>query len=191
MCQRHSFILTKAGKVFDGLGLTDSHTKIRELAGLDVNDDSVNAYEWQPPKGWPETSWIVGLTIDCQVFEPKQSHFNRIEAHLKRLYPSMVEWERGDERRDTPVTLKKLGWAELKDGEVVSPKKGDRFFVVSGTVTVSCQSGGDCRSYGNSTLNSTGQTGGYCRSNGNSTLNSTGQTGGYCWSDGNSTLNTF
>ena len=52
------------------------------------------------------------------------------------------------------------GWIELKDGQTVSPKIGDRFFVSGGgSVNITGQTGGDCWSLGSSTLNSTGQTG--------------------------------
>ena len=32
MCNRHSFAVTKDGKVIDGYGLTDSHLPLAELA---------------------------------------------------------------------------------------------------------------------------------------------------------------
>ena len=99
MCQRHSFILTRAGKVHDGYGVTDSHTVIRELAGLHANDDTVNAYEWQPPKGWPDADWNLGLTKDTVVFETKSSHESAIERHIKALYPTMEAWNSGDKYR--------------------------------------------------------------------------------------------
>ena len=100
MCKRHSFILTRAGKVHDGYGVTDSHTVIRELAGLHANDDTVNAYEWQPPKGWPDADWNLGLTKDTEVFETKASHEKAIERHILSLYPTMKEWEDGDKIRN-------------------------------------------------------------------------------------------
>lgn len=99
MCTRHSFILTRAGKVLDGCGLTDSHTEIRELHGLKNTDDTVNAYEWQPPAGWPEADWESGLTKDTEVFVPKSSHLDAIGRHVKKLYPTMTEWEAGDKLR--------------------------------------------------------------------------------------------
>src|ERR1017187_211989 len=99
MCQRHSFILTRTGKVHDGYGVTDSHTVIRELAGLHANDDTVNAYEWQPPKGWPDVDWNLGLTKDLVVFETKSSHESAIERHILALYPSMDAWNAGDKYR--------------------------------------------------------------------------------------------
>jgi len=99
MCNRHSFILTRAGKVLDGIGITDSHTEIRELHGLKHTDDTVNAYEWQPPKGWPETDWLAGLTKDTEVFTPKASHLKAMERHVKKIYPTMAAWEAGDVMR--------------------------------------------------------------------------------------------
>ena len=99
MCQRHSFILTRAGKVHDGYGVTDSHTVMRELAGLHANDDTVNAYEWQPPTGWPDADWNLGLTKDLVVFETKSSHESAIERHIKALYPTMEAWDEGDKFR--------------------------------------------------------------------------------------------
>ena len=172
MCNRHSFIVTKAGKLFWGLGITDSHTSIRELCGLSANDDTVNAYEWQPPKGWPDADWNIGLVKDNEVFETKSSHESAMEKHIKKLYPSMDAWNTPDHlyqiSRDEFL---RYGWTELEDGQTVSPQKGDRFFAFGGTITVTGQTGGDCWSNDNSTLNSTGQTGGECWSYGNSTLN--------------------
>lgn len=46
-----------------------------------------------------------------------------------------------------------IGWTEKFDGDVVSPKTGDRFFIRSGALNASAQSGGECRAYGNATLN--------------------------------------
>ena len=96
MCKRHSFILTRSGKVLDGYGVTDSHTHIREIHGLKHTDDTVNAYEWQPPQGWPEADYNLGLTKDNIVFETKSSHESAIERHLKSLYPTMDAWSAGD-----------------------------------------------------------------------------------------------
>ena len=50
------------------------------------------------------------------------------------------------------------GWIELFDGQTITPVAGDKFFVRSGTI------------------NSTGQTGGYCWAESGGTVNSTGQT---------------
>jgi hypothetical protein len=96
MCNRHSFILTRAGKILDGNGLTDSHTEIRELHGLKNTDDTVNAYEWQPPEGWPAADWESGLTKDTEVFVPKSSHLDAMGRHVKKRYPTMAEWNAGD-----------------------------------------------------------------------------------------------
>ena len=100
MCNRHSFGVTKDARVIDGHGLTDSHTSMLTMAGLTSKQhDGVNLYEWQPPKGWPKTSWLEGLTVDKQVFEPKSSHDKAARAHLLALYPSMAAWNAGDSIR--------------------------------------------------------------------------------------------
>ncbi len=113
MCTRHSFILTRAGKVFDGFGITDSHTTIRELHGFSANNDSVNAYEWQPPAGWPESDWHLGLTKDLEVFVTKASHEAAIERHIRSLYPTMAAWDDGDKLHgELPQTIS--GWLDLR-----------------------------------------------------------------------------
>ena len=92
MCTEFSLILTRAGKVLDGMGITESHTVIRELHGLKNTDDSVNAYEWQPPEGWPNADWNLGLTKDHEVFETKSSH----EAAMERLqHDLLARWPPG------------------------------------------------------------------------------------------------
>ncbi len=102
MCTRFSFILTRVGKnggpgeVLDGFGITHSHTAIRELHGMKNTDDTVNAYEWQPPKGWPDADWMDGLTKDLEIFEPKKSHLSSMERHIRTVYPTMMEWDAPD-----------------------------------------------------------------------------------------------
>ena len=97
MCNRHSFAVTKDGKVIDGCGLTDSHTRMLDMAGLTAKEhDAVNLYEWQPPKDWPRSSWLHGLTVDKQAFEPKSSHDKTARAHLLALYPTKAAWDAGD-----------------------------------------------------------------------------------------------
>ena len=188
MCKRHSFLLNRAGKVLDGFGITDSHTEIRELHGLKNTDDSVNAYEWQPPKGWPETDWHLGLTKDHEVFTTKASHEKAMERHIRATYPDSAAWDAGDKPRITAEILRAAGWNELlPDGEYSSLAGNN--FCTSGKVNSTGQTGGYCWGIDNATVNSTGQTGGDCRGYDNATVNSTGQTGGYCWGIGNATVN--
>ena len=205
MCSRHSFLLTRAGKILDGLGVTDSHTEIRELHGLKNTDDTVNDYEWRPPAGWPNADWNLGLTKYLEVFETKSSHEAAMERHIKMIYPTMAEWNAGDRPRITADILRDAGWCELLPDAIHS---GDtNVFVVdaplnvtgqtggycwgldSATLNVSGQIGGDCRGYDSATLNVTGQTGGYCRGYDSATLNVSGQTGGECRGLGSATLN--
>lgn len=120
MCQRHSFILTPAGQVLDGIGMTDSHTTIRELHGLHHTNDKVNAYEWQPPAGWPETNWLDGLTKDTEVFTLKSSHLDAMERHVKTLYPTMAEWDAGDKVRDLTPAERAAAVLLLQSSEFVT-----------------------------------------------------------------------
>ena len=99
MCSRHSFIVTRAGKVHDGFGLTDSHAVIRENAGVGVNDSATYAFEWQPPAGWPDADFNAGLTQDTAPiphWELKATHTRAIEHHLRSRYPTMDEWNKPD-----------------------------------------------------------------------------------------------
>jgi hypothetical protein len=134
MCKRHSFAVTKVGRVIDGLGLTDSHTTMLDIAGLSAKQhDTCNLYEWQPPKGWPEASWLDGLTVDRRQFVPKVSHDKAAESHLRLLYPDMAAWDAGDVIRwdalDLPdadrvhraydLALKAAPLAKVSDGDVI------------------------------------------------------------------------
>ena len=63
------------------------------------------------------------------------------------------------------------GWVQLHDGDSVSPKNGDKYFITAGVLNVNNQNGGECQAHGSSTLNVTGQTGGDCWAFESSTLN--------------------
>ncbi len=106
MCERHSFCITPEGRVLDGLGLTDSHTSMLSLHGLSSADhDKCNLFEWQPPEGWPDASWLDGLHRDGHAFEPKASHDKAAEAHLRKLYPDRAAWDAGDAIRWDEINL--------------------------------------------------------------------------------------
>lgn len=93
MCHRHSFCLTRGGKVIDGCGLTDSHTAILNLHELKPEQhDACNLYEWQPPRGWPDANWADGLTVDKAQFEPRQRATDAMLRHVTTLYPDMAAW---------------------------------------------------------------------------------------------------
>ena len=129
MCKRHSFMITRSGRVFDGYGITDSHTLIREFAGLcpeDREDDLVklNAYEWHPPANWPDSDWHAGLTKDTEVFEVKASHLNAMESHCRRLYPTMAEWRAPDIVRPLPEGLSIKGELNLSGTPIASLPSG-------------------------------------------------------------------
>jgi len=122
MCTRHSFIVTRAGKVFDGFGMTHSHTTIREIAGLSAENDTVNAYEWQPPNGWPDAEWHDGLTKDTEVFELKSRHLSAMKRHVRSIYPTMAEWNAPDVARDLLTTVIDIkGELTVYSGNVTAP----------------------------------------------------------------------
>jgi len=117
MCNRHSFIVTKAGKIHHGLGVTDSHTTIREISGLGANDSSSYAFEWQPPKGWPAADVLDGLTKDAEpvpVWDLKKKHTLAIVNHIKSLYPDMNTWEQADAIIPLPDGLTVGGALDLR-----------------------------------------------------------------------------
>ena len=138
MCHRHSFILTRAGKIHDGLGLTDSHTTIRELAGLGANDSTTYAFEWQPPEGWPDADYSTGLTQDTApipAWDIKTKHTTAIKSHLRRKYPDMAAWNQPDEISNVVSAMTSI------TGDLIIPK-GATFTApvlaeVSGCVVVS------------------------------------------------------
>jgi hypothetical protein len=94
MCNKYSFLLTRAGKILDGGGLTESHSEIATLHGVD--EDKCNRYEWQPPVVWPVCSnhphpfdkVMDGLFVDKEVFTPGASALKRIAAHLSERFPT-------------------------------------------------------------------------------------------------------
>jgi hypothetical protein len=103
MCERHSFCLTRAAKIIDGYGITDSHTAIMTMHGLTVEQqDKCNLYEWQPPLNWPDANWADGLTVDEAQFEPKAKATDAMERHLRSRYPDMAAWDAGDR---VPVSM--------------------------------------------------------------------------------------
>ena len=96
MCTRHSFLMDKEGRIYDGRGLTHSHTEIAVLHDFpsELHDD-LNAYEWQPPEGWDGSRSMVwgGLRVDRQNFEAKSSHDKAIERYIVKRFPDMAAWD--------------------------------------------------------------------------------------------------
>ena len=124
MCKRHSFIITRNAVVHHGYGITDSHTTILDLAGLSINDDTANAYEWQPPAGWPDASFELGLTKDSESFELKQSHLDAMRVHIHETYPTMTEWNTPDAPRLFRTGLKIQGDLDLRNTGITSLPEG-------------------------------------------------------------------
>ena len=91
MCNKYAFLLTRAGKILDGGGLTESHSTIATLHGVD--EDQVNRYEWQPPQNWPDADVLDGLVTNEEVFTPGASALRRIAAHLTRRFPTIAAFQ--------------------------------------------------------------------------------------------------
>ena len=104
MCYKYSFLLTRAGQILDGEGITESHSEMATLH--QVGEDSCNKYEWQPPKDWPAAEVLDGLVKDAEVFVPKASALKRISTHLAAMFPTRAAFE--------AVTLPNERWHEQK-----------------------------------------------------------------------------
>lgn len=86
MCEKHSFVQDRQGKIYNGGGFEESHTMICAMHNLDR--DKVNAYEWQPPEDWPEGDPLSGLMQDRIIFDEKQTHLDKISKYIKNLFPT-------------------------------------------------------------------------------------------------------
>ena len=124
MCNRHSFSVTRAGKVLHGYGVTDSHTTIHELSGLSSEHDKANQYEWQPPDGWPDVDWSAGLTVDREAFPPKKKHLIAMEAHVREWYPDVAAWETPDSFTALPEGLSVGGDLDLRGTPITALPEG-------------------------------------------------------------------
>lgn len=91
MCNKHSFVMDHDGHCYDGGGFTQSHSMICRMWGL--NQDKVNAYEWQPPEGWPDAAWTRGFVKDRINFEEKSSHVKALERYIQEHFPTVAAWE--------------------------------------------------------------------------------------------------
>ena len=107
MCHKYSFLLDRAGHIYDGGGLTESHSEIARLHRVD--EDKCNKYEWKPPKDWPDAEVLDGLVKDAEVFTPGASALKRISAHVTAKFPDRAAFEAAtpiDERwHEQKVTL--------------------------------------------------------------------------------------
>lgn len=145
MCKRHSFLLDKAGKVYDGMGLTHSHTAIASLHGFkSAQHDGLAAFEWQPPNDWPNADAHDGLTVDREPsgWGMKASHDKAIAAYLKRKFPDVAAWD-APEQIDPSM-----------NGKTVDYGYGPITIVTSGEYTA-CDSS-TVRAYGSSTVTAYG-----------------------------------
>ena len=90
MCEKHSFIQTKEGKIFNGFGKFESHTTICCINS--VREDDVNKYEYKPGNVFCEYG-IQGLVLDTQAFEPSITDTKAIEKYIREFFPTAEAWK--------------------------------------------------------------------------------------------------
>jgi hypothetical protein len=90
MCNKHSFLQDKDGRLFNGFKLTESHTGIAKLHGL--KEDNCNKYEYNPSHENDCTYGIVGLKIDSRVFEPTNNDTKQIVSYIGKYFPNITTW---------------------------------------------------------------------------------------------------
>lgn len=90
MCSKHSLLISRDGKIFDGFGIVHSHTVIADLHN--INEDAMNKYECEPRFDAKKEN-IIGwyINIDSRVFDP-ENDAAAIESYLQRVYPTVKSW---------------------------------------------------------------------------------------------------
>ncbi len=124
MCNKHSFVMTKEGKIFNGGGFVESHSVICNMWGL--QQDQVNCYEWRPPEPRPSEEWTKGLVKDLLNFEEKGSHVSALERYIEETFPTDEAWknyrnydlhEHKFQDCDTTIIIACKKQLEIKQGE--------------------------------------------------------------------------
>ena len=91
MCNKHSFVMDRTGKIYNGGGFVESHSVICNMWSL--QQDQVNCYEWKPPEPWPNEEWTRGLVKDYLTFDEKASHVLALERYIHETFPTKEAWE--------------------------------------------------------------------------------------------------
>ena len=139
MCEKHSFVMDREGRCYNASGVTESHALICRIWGID--QDEVNAYEWQPPEGWPNADWTDGFKKDQINFEEKASHVAALERYILATFPTRDACE------------------HYRNPEL----HGRRFADQGHKIVIACQSGrftvteGVCWAYDQATVEACGQ----------------------------------
>jgi hypothetical protein len=91
MCNKHSFLQDKQGKLYHGYGLIESHTLIAKIHK--IQEDICNKYEYNPNNTKNNTYEIVGLKIDTLIFEPSLSDTKQIVSYINKYFPAIEQWD--------------------------------------------------------------------------------------------------
>lgn len=127
MCTYYSFIMTRDGKIYDGGGLTQSHSSIARMHKIDGMD--YNQYEYLVPTGavydlekHTETDILKWLHLDHINFEVSNGRETTIRKHLSQKFPTSKVY---DSQRYSPLVDREL------DGKVVDVDGEDTAVFVS------------------------------------------------------------
>ena len=102
MCNKHSFLVDKNGKVYNGYGILESHTHIAKIH--DINEDNCNKYEYNPNNTANKVYGITGLLIDSDVFTANKTVVDAIEKYITTTFPTLEAWTNYS-NINTPVTV--------------------------------------------------------------------------------------
>ena len=112
-----ALVQDRSGHIYDGMGVTEHHSCMARLHGLDI--DRLNTWWWDPhPLYWRDPDdglFYDGLTLVWQKFTPPYSHYTRVQEYLQHKYPNIDAWRSPD-----PVHESLRGREVLVDGELVA-----------------------------------------------------------------------
>ena len=106
MCNKHSFLVDKNGKVYNGYGILESHTHIAKIH--DINEDNCNKYEYDPNNTNDKAYGITGLLIDSDVFTANKTVVDAIEKYITTTFPTVESWENYSNINTPVAVLKQL-----------------------------------------------------------------------------------
>lgn len=84
--------------------------------------------------------------------------------------------------------LEDSGYTEVKDGDILTPVSGDKFYLLSGSVTINGIKGGDVSLFNESKALNSNQQRGTLHAYDNSSVENVNQEGGVIWGYNNSAI---
>ena len=156
--------------------------------------------EWTEPFVWdPFPACGGGLHVETPKYHGFRMLYSRPELiEYKGDCVGLTDKAKGGRARivavgtDVPdAAFERCGYRVAHDGMIISPLPHERWTVLAGVVSINHQSGGECRAYGDATLNvNASQHDGECYAYGDAMLNvNVSQLGGICSAYNNAVLN--